>query len=115
MARYNILTLVGETCITMEDGEKVYNLIHPELAAGRPVELDFSAVGVFASPFFNVAIGRLLNDLTPEDLNRLLTVSNLAPAGMDVLKLVVKNSAQYYGDPTFRQTLDDILREQAQA
>ncbi len=89
-------------------------MIHPELAAGRPVELDFAGVRVFASPFFNAAFGRLLKDLTPEDLNRLLKVLNMTPVGRDTLKLVIKNSAQYYRDPAFRKALDEILMEQSE-
>lgn len=113
MKKWNILSLVGEDCITVEDGEKVYDLIHPELIAGHPVELDFAGVGVFASPFFNAAFGRLLKDFTPEDLNRLLKVSNLTSVGRDTLKLVIKNSTQYYRDPAFRKALDEILMEQS--
>lgn len=112
--RWNIHDLIGENGITLDDGQKVYDLIHPELAAGRLVELDFSGVQVFASPFFNAAFGRLLKDLKPEDLNRLLKVSNLAPVGIDVLKLVIKNSAQYYSDPAFRKILDEVLSEQVE-
>jgi hypothetical protein len=112
--KYDILAVVGENCITIEDGEKLYNLIYPRLVAGQPVELDFTGVSVFASPFFNAAIGRLLKDLNPEDLNRLLKVSNLAPVGMETLKLVIKNSARYYRDENFRKALDEILSEQAQ-
>ncbi len=112
--RWNIHDLIGENCITLDDGQEVYDLIYPELKSGRPVELDFSGVEVFASPFFNAAFGRLLKDLTPDDLNRLLRVSNLAPVGMDVLKLVIKNSSQYYSDPNFRKILDEVLSEQAE-
>jgi len=114
MKKWNILDLVEKYCMTMEDGEKVYDLIHPELKAGRPVELDFSGVTVFASPFFNAAFGSLLEDLTPEDLDRLLKVSNLTPVGRDTLKLVIDNSARYYRDPVFRKALDEILMAQSE-
>ncbi|MBD2542537.1 STAS-like domain-containing protein [Planktothricoides sp. FACHB-1370] len=33
---------------------------------GRPVELDFAGVEIFASPFFNFAIGQLLRDISPD-------------------------------------------------
>lgn len=114
MKKWDILTLVGDDCITIEDGEKIYDLIHPELMAGRPVDLDFAGVGVFASPFFNAAFGRLLKDFTPEDLNRLLKVYNLTPVGRDTLKLVIENSNRYYRDPVFRKALDEILMEQSE-
>jgi hypothetical protein len=109
-----IKSLVGENCITLEDGQKVYDQIYLELKAGRPVELDFTGTEVFASPFFNAAIGRLLKDIEADDLNKLLTVSHLTSAGMEVLKRVIENSKEYYSDAETRKALDDILSEQAE-
>jgi len=74
--RCDIKDLIGENCITLDNGQRVYDQIHPELVAGRPVEVDFRGVSVCASPFFNAAFGRLLKDLTIEELNRLLKVHN---------------------------------------
>jgi hypothetical protein len=114
MKKLNIVDLVGEDCITIEDGEKVYDLIHPELMASRPVELDFAGVKVAVALFFNYAIGRLLEDLTTEELERLLKVSNLSPLGRNTLKLVIEHSNEYYRDPAVRKAVDEILSEQAE-
>lgn len=105
---------IGENCITLDDGQEVYNAIHPELAANRPVELDFDKVIIFASPFFNAAIGQLLKDIEPDDLNRLLLVRNLNPNGLAVMKRVIENSKQYYRDEGMRKTLDEIFLEQSE-
>lgn len=110
---YNIRNLIGGICITLDDGEKVYDLIHPELIAGNLVELDFTGVDIIASPFLNAAIGELLKDLQPEDLDRLLKVSNLIPLGMRVMKRVIKNSKEYYSDEKIRKAVDEVLRKQA--
>lgn len=112
--RLEILTVVGENCVTIEDGEMVYELIYPELAAGHPVELDFSGACVFASTFFNPAIGRLLKDFTDEQLNRLITVTNITPVGRDALRRVIEHSARYYRDDAYRKALDEIILEQAE-
>ncbi len=111
--KLNMRELLGENCITLGDGQKVYEQIHPKLKAGQPVELDFSGVSVFASPFFNAAIGQLLKDIKPEELNRLLKVSNATSVGINVLKRVIENSKAYYSDEDLRKALDDILAEQA--
>lgn len=58
--KYHICKIVGQNCITLQDGQKVYDAIYPELKAGHPVELDFAEVEIFASPFFNFAIGHLM-------------------------------------------------------
>ncbi|MBN4005571.1 MAG: STAS-like domain-containing protein [Nostoc sp. LPT] len=55
-----MLTLIGKNCTTPGDGQKVYALVYPELLAEHQVELDFAGVEIFASPFFNFAIGQLL-------------------------------------------------------
>jgi len=105
--------IIGENCITLEDGKKVFDLVHPKLLVGHSVELDFANVTVFASPFFNSAIGRLLKDIKPEDLNRLLKITNLIPTGLEVLKRVIENSKEYYSNEGARKALDEILLEQA--
>src|SRR3989338_5408140 len=101
-----VYDLTSENCLTLDDGQKVYNFIHPELLAGRQVEIDFDKAKVFASPFFNAGIGQLLKDIKSEELNRLLKVSNLAAAGCAVLKRVIENSKEYYSDENTRKALD---------
>lgn len=112
--KIDVHKIIGENCITLEDGQKVYDLINPELSAGRTVELDFTNVTVFASPFFNSAIGRLLKDIKPDDLNRLLKIINLVPAGLTVLKRVIENSKEYYSNGAVRKALDEVLLDQAE-
>lgn len=113
MARFEISKIVGENCITMEDGQKVYNLMFPELQAGNSVELDFSGVKVFVSLFFNYAIGRLLQDFSVDDMNRLVKISNIKPQGEETLKKVIVNAKRYYSleEKTKRQVDQAVLRE----
>ncbi len=114
MSTVKIRELVGENCITQEDGQKVYDLIHPEIQSGETVQLVFSSVGVFASPFFNAAIGQLLKDTKPETLNQLLKIDHLTDTGKVVLKRVIENAKQYYSDDVARKAIDDILTEQSE-
>ncbi len=112
--KIDIHKMIGENCITLEDGQKIYDLIYPELLADHIVELVFTNVTVFASPFFNSAIGRLLKDIKPDDLNRLLKITNLVPAGLTVLKRVIENSKEYYSNEGARKARDEVLLEQAE-
>ncbi|TBR57266.1 hypothetical protein B4U84_14630 [Westiellopsis prolifica IICB1] len=111
--KHQILTLIGKNCITPDDGQKVYDIVHTELLTLHEVELDFAGVEIFASPFFNFAIGQLLRDIQPETLNRLLKFSNLNTVGKQILKLVIENSKRYYSDPDFRTRVDQVISEQA--
>ena len=112
--KVDVYKIIGVNGITLEDGQKIFDITHPELIANKPVELNFDKVTVFASPFFNSAVGRLLKDIKPGDLNHLLKVSNLIPTGRVVLKRVIENSKQYYTDENARKALDAVLLEEAE-
>lgn len=111
--KYNIRNLISAICITVNDGQKVYDLIHPDLVASHPVELDFAGVKIIAAPFLNKAIGQLYQDIQPEDLKRLLTVYNLNSVGMKLLDIVMENSRRYYGDREYRKAVEAVIMEQA--
>lgn len=102
---------LGEHCVTIAQGEQIYEKIHPRLLNEDQVQLDFAGVTVFSSPFFNAAIGQLLKDLKPEQLNRLLRIDNLAPYGMETMTRVIANSREYYTNPEMRKAIDAFLTE----
>jgi hypothetical protein len=108
--RVLVRDLIGnEDAITLSDGQMVYDRIHPVLVARQTVELDFAGVDVFGYPFFNASIGQLLRDIEPDDLNRLLSVSNLGPVGDMVLRRVIQNAKRYYRDPDYRKAVDQVI------
>jgi hypothetical protein len=111
--KLNIFDFVGENCITYEDGERVFLEIYPPLLSEQSVELDFSGVKVFASPFFNAAIGPLLKDLSPEQLNNNLHLKGLLPHGNNVLRRVIENAKQYYANPKIRESVKKVIDQQA--
>jgi hypothetical protein len=85
------------------------------LATTESIELEFNKVRVIATPFFNAAIGRLLKDVSPEELQKRISFKNLSPIGQKVLTNVVENAKQYYhGDPAAREALDRILIDHAE-
>jgi STAS-like domain of unknown function (DUF4325) len=104
-----IKDLIGENCITIDDGQQLYDSIHSKLLVGEHVELDFNGVEICASPFFNFGIGQLLKDLSGDRLNQLLTVSHLHRSGLKALKVVIDNSKQYYSSESVRQAIDSAL------
>ena len=110
----SIRELIGENAITLEDGQRIYDMIYPELKAGHVVEIDFTGVTVFASPFFNAGVGQLLKDIEPAKLNDLLKVASLVTTGLNVLKRVIENSKQYYSDPKHKEAVDTVVRSQSE-
>ena len=103
--------VVGEDAITTEDGQSIYERIHPELTNDRDVELDFDGVAVFASLFFNAAIGQLLKDLSPVVLNEHLALENHIPEGRKSLDQVIKNAKEYYASDNYREAQIKVLKD----
>jgi len=64
---------IGENCSSIDDGEKVLNLIRPELIKGFSVELDFEGVKMVLTPFLNTCFGALL-----EQFGRELTMTHVS-------------------------------------
>lgn len=112
LMKLEIKDIAGANCITLSDGQAIYDRIYPELKAGHPVELDFKGVRVFASPFFNAAVGQLLKDLTPATLNSLLKVTDLPASGLDTLRKVIENSREFYSSVENQQAVTENLPEE---
>ncbi len=110
---YKIYEITGEYATDADSGQQVYDLIHAALLAGNSVELDFSGVNVFASAFFNFAIGQLLKDLSPDKLNELLKVVELSSNGRSILKRVIDNAKHYYSDAQYQKAVDTVMEEYA--
>lgn len=94
----------------MDDGLAVYKKIVPELQARQSVELDFSDVKLFASPFFNAAIGQLYKDFSSDDLNNLLRMRGLSANGSIVLRKVTENAKVYYSSAKAKSAVDSAVR-----
>ncbi len=110
---YNIKENIGKNGITLEDGQKVYAVIFSELQAKREIELDFTDVRIVASPFLNAAIGQLLRDFTPDDLNHYLKIRNLSSISRPILKSVIENARDYYSSELVRHAVDEAVKQQA--
>ena len=114
LMRLDVKEIAGTNCITLSDGQSLYEKIHPELKAGNIVELSFTGVRVFASPFFNAAIGQLLRDISATKLNDLLKVVDLPPNGVDTLKKVIENSRSYYASEENQKAVTEALKQEGE-
>jgi len=112
--KISVIEDIGKNCITLDAGKKLYDLIYPRLSVGEDVTLNFDGVAVFASPFFNAAIGHLLKDIDADVLNEHLHFESLTSTGLEVLKRVIENSRNYYSNPEAREALNDILKSQSE-
>lgn len=88
--------VIGVNAISMQSGQNIYELIAKPLLGGETVEVDFDAVELFASPFFNASIGLLIKDVNINELKKRLVVTNLNPVGKQLLNHVIANAIKFY-------------------
>jgi hypothetical protein len=110
MSLVKVLEISGENAVAQEDGQKVYERIRELLKSGQDLQLDFQGVKIFASPFFNAAIGQLLKDFDADDLNRRLKFEHLSLVGQEVLKKVNENSKRYFSSSeAFKKAQTEVI------
>jgi len=101
----------GNSCITIQDGKKIYNLIHDLIIDKQSVTLDFTGIEFFAAPFFNAAIGRLFKDIDINTLHKYVVFSFMSYIGEEILFNVIRNSQKYYSDPIYRKSVDSVMKK----
>lgn len=108
--------VVGENCITSDDGNKVYLRMRHDIYCGYKVTLDFTDVKTIAAPFLNASVGQLLKDVpaqTVYDNLKFISHPPLSPLLENVVDSVIKHSDRYYNDDRYRKALNTILKKVA--
>ena len=108
---FNVAELIeSPSALTREQGSVVYNVIVPLLRNGENITLDFADVESLITPFLNVAIGKLYEDFSSEQLNDQLKISNLPEGTRAKFKLVIENAKKYYTDKElFEENVEEVI------
>lgn len=105
----NIKDLVGDFCITVDDGQILYGEIYHDLGNDIRVEVNFERTKILATPFLNAAIGQLYRDFTPLEMNDLIEITNVPYHSLLTVELTLENAKRYWTDSIYRQAVDDVL------
>ncbi|WP_043589479.1 STAS-like domain-containing protein [Geminisphaera colitermitum] len=114
MTILSVKTIVGEVCMTREDGQKLHDHYRGLLDAGEMVKLDFAGTTTFVSAFFNTAVGQLLRDYTRDQLKTRLLFANVPAAATRPLQRSIEQAERYYSDSNYRATLERVQAEQSE-
>ena len=101
--------LIGELCMTYEDGSALLAELRTALGKHPQVEVDFEGTRIHMTPFFNGSLVALLQDYHLEDLRQKLIVQNLPPHAAETLRRRMADGYRYYSDPIFRQAVDQTM------
>lgn len=96
--------------VTPDEAQPVYEKIAETIKNGDSVELDFEGVQLATTAFLNVAIGKLYEDYTSDDLKLSLTLKNVDDDMALRIKKVTDNAKSFYANKKeYEEIIDDVL------
>ena len=109
-----VFDVVGSPlCVSSADGDLVHAKIHPLLRDGKHVTLSFAQVETLISAFLNAAIGQLYGEFNEEQIRAQLSVRDMTPEDLGLLKRVVDNAKAYFRDPErFKQAVQEVMGDE---
>lgn len=93
--RISVSEIAGRNAVSSKAGDDLYRAIVSHID-DETIELDFAGVEIFSTPFFNLAIARLLERMPADLLNQRLQVLNLSTLGFSTLRRVIDNAKRHY-------------------
>lgn len=103
--------LIGNNCESIDDGRKLYQVIHPEIVKGASVELDFSGVENIITPFLNACLGKLLDLFEKETIMERLVLCNISEDHLKRINEYIDRKDQQNLDATTRELMADLFEE----
>lgn len=109
----HVFNIVGNSfCVESADGEKVYDLIAKAMKEGKKVKISFQNVEMLTSAFLNTAIGQVYRDFSEKEIKEKLSVDQMAPEDVSLLKRVTNTAKLFYKDPDrMEKSIKKILGE----
>ena len=89
----------GPLCVASDDGQKVHDQLARAIGEGHRVRLSFANVTGLTSAFLNAALGQLYSAFQPEQIRNSLSVDDIEPDDLALLKRVVDTAKEYFRDP----------------
>jgi hypothetical protein len=92
--------IVGATlCVASADGQEVYEQTATALKNGHKVRLSFLNVESLTAAFLNAAVGQLYGVFPEGQLHNSLSVANIDPDDLALLRRVIETAKLYFKSP----------------
>ena len=102
---------VGKNCSSIDDGERILNLIRPELTKGFTVELDFEGVKSVLTPFLNICFGKLLEQFGREVTMTHVSMRNISDELLQRINNFINRKEEEFTQSRDRKLLQEIFDE----
>ena len=102
---------VGKNCVSIDDGEKVLQLIRPELTKGFTVEVDFEGVKLILTPFLNACFGKLLKQFGREVTMTHVSMRNVSDEFLQRINKFISRKDAEFTQSNDREMLQEMFDE----
>ena len=102
---------VGKNCVSIDDGEKVLQLIRPELTKGFTVEVDFKGVKLILTPFLNACFGKLLEQFGREITMTHVSMRNVSDEFLQRINKFISRKDAEFTQSNDREMLQQMFDE----
>ncbi len=109
--KINLSEHVGTHCTSIDDGQKVYQLLAVEFKKGNPVQLDFQGVEAILTPFLHNCIGKLLAEYQKETVMERLVLCNLSAEHLRQVNLYIDRKDQEQFQSDSRNSMMELFEE----
>ncbi|MFH0957760.1 MAG: STAS-like domain-containing protein [Pseudomonadota bacterium] len=96
-------------CVASDDGKKVYERIRKAIRQRRSLALSFVNITRLTPAFLNAAIGQLYGEFSEEEIRTKLSVKDMAPDDLVLLKRVVETAKEYFKNPELHMKATEEL------
>lgn len=96
----NIFNIINSPyCISDEDGQKIYILLHRAISEKRKVILSFKGIELVITAFLNAAIGQLFKDFSESEVGEFLDKCDFNEVFQPAWDKVMQGAPIYYANP----------------
>ena len=103
--------IIGENCVSIDDGEKVLQLLRPELLKGVSVEVDFKGVNLLLTPFLNACFGKILEQFGREVTMTHVSMRNISNEFLQRVNQFINRKDEEYTRSNEKEMLEEIFNE----
>ena len=102
---------VGQSCASIDDGAKVFELISPELVKDLTVEVDFKGVTSMFTPFLNACFGKLLEHFGKEKIMTNVAIRNVSEDFLRRINEFIDRKDKEYTQSSEQEILRELFDE----
>lgn len=96
------------TALSLSNAQIIKEEIDKYINDYDQIVLDFEGIELFATPFFNMAIGHFVTRLTPEIFENKISCINLSELGRETYSYSFKNACSIYEKSLENEKIDEI-------